>query len=178
VSDVGLGLLIAGIASIAAIAYGVLLVRAVLAQPQGNERMRDIAQAIQEGAEAYMRRQYQIVAIVAVVVAVLLALFLDIETAIGFLIGAVASAAAGIIGMSVAVRANIRTAEAGRSSLNAALQTAFRGGTVTGLLVVGLALGSVTLFYAIFRDVDALLGLAFGGSLISVFARIGGGIYT
>ncbi|HEY8498708.1 MAG TPA: sodium-translocating pyrophosphatase, partial [Limnochordales bacterium] len=103
---------------------------------------------------------------------------IDIETAIGFLIGAVASAAAGIIGMSVAVRANIRTAEAGRHSLNAALQTAFRGGAVTGLLVVGLGLGAVTLFYALFRDVSALLGLAFGGSLISVFARIGGGIYT
>ena len=152
--------------------------RAVLAQEEGNERMRDIAQAIQEGAEAYMRRQYTIVAVVAVVVAILLALLIDIETAIGFLIGAVASAAAGIIGMSVAVRANIRTAEAGRKDLNSALQTAFRGGTVTGLLVVGLALGSVTIFYAIFRDVGALLGLAFGGSLISVFARIGGGVYT
>ena len=178
VSDADLGLLIAGIASVAAIVYGVVLVRSVLAQPEGNERMRDIAQAIQEGAEAYMRRQYQIVAIVAVVVTIGLALLLDIETAIGFMIGAIASAAAGIIGMSVAVRANVRTAEAGRRDLNAALQTAFRGGTVTGLLVVGLALGSVTLFYAIFRDVGALLGLAFGGSLISVFARIGGGIYT
>jgi K(+)-stimulated pyrophosphate-energized sodium pump len=171
-------LVIAGAASVAAILYGIYLVRSVLAQPQGNERMQAIAQAIQEGAEAYLRRQYQIVAIVAVVVAVLLALLIDIETAIGFLIGAVASAAAGIIGMSVAVRANVRTAEAGRTSLNAALQTAFRGGTVTGLLVVGLGLGSVTLFYAIFRDVDAMLGLAFGGSLISVFARIGGGIFT
>ena len=177
-SDAGLGLLIAGIASAAAIVYGVVLVRSVLSQPQGNERMRDIAKAIQEGAEAYMLRQYRIVAIVAVVIAVLLAILIDIETAIGFLIGAVASAAAGIIGMSVAVRANIRTAEAGRQNLNAALQTAFRGGTVTGLLVVGLALGSVTIFYAIFRDVGALLGLAFGGSLISVFARVGGGIYT
>jgi K(+)-stimulated pyrophosphate-energized sodium pump len=178
VGDVAWGLVIAGAASVAAILYGIYLVRSVLAQPPGNERMQAIAQAIQEGAEAYLRRQYQIVAIVAVIVAVLLAILIDIETAIGFLIGAVASAAAGIIGMSVAVRANVRTAEAGRTSLNAALQTAFRGGTVTGLLVVGLGLGSVTLFYAIFRDVDAMLGLAFGGSLISVFARIGGGIYT
>ena len=177
-SEVGLGLLIAGIASLAAIVYGVILVRAVLAQPQGNDRMRNIAQAIQEGAEAYMRRQYMLVAVVAVVVIIVLAITIDIETAIGFLIGAVSSAAAGIIGMSVAVRANVRTAEAARNGLNAALQTAFRGGTVTGLLVVGLGLGSVTLFYAIFRDVGALLGLAFGGSLISVFARIGGGIYT
>ncbi len=177
-SEVGWSLLIAGIASIAAIAYGLVLVRSVLAQPQGNERMRNIAQAIQEGAEAYMRRQYQLVAVVAVIVAVLLAILINWETALGFLFGAVASAAAGVIGMSVAVRANVRTAEAGRHSLNGALSTAFKGGTVTGLLVVGLGLGSVTLFYAIFGDVDSLIGLGFGGSLISVFARIGGGIYT
>ena len=166
------------IASLAAIVYGVILVRQVLAQPDGNERMRDIAKAIQEGAEAYMRRQYTIVAIVAVVIAVVLLLLINWETAVGFLIGAIASAAAGFIGMSVAVRANVRTAEAGRTSLGSALSTAFRGGTVTGLFVVGLGLLSVAGFYALFRDVDALIGLAFGGSLISVFARIGGGIYT
>jgi K(+)-stimulated pyrophosphate-energized sodium pump len=166
------------IASLAAIVYGLILVRAVLAQPDGNERMRNIARAIQEGAEAYMRRQYTIVAIVAVVIAVILVVLIDWETAVGFLVGAIASAAAGFIGMSVAVRANIRTAEAGRKSLDAALNTAFRGGTVTGLFVVGLGLLSVAGFYWIFRDVAALIGLAFGGSLISVFARIGGGIYT
>lgn len=166
------------IASLAAIVYGLILVRAVLAQPDGNERMRNIARAIQEGAEAYMRRQYQIVAIVAVVIAVILVVLIDWQTAVGFLVGAIASAAAGFIGMSVAVRANIRTAEAGRTSLDAALNTAFRGGTVTGLFVVGLGLLSVAGFYWIFRDVASLIGLAFGGSLISVFARIGGGIYT
>ncbi len=177
-SDVTTGLVLAVIASLAAIVYGVILVRAVLAQPDGNERMRDIARAIQEGAEAYMRRQYQIVAIVAVVIAVILVVLIDWQTAVGFLVGAIASAAAGFIGMSVAVRANIRTAEAGRTSLDAALSTAFRGGTVTGLFVVGLGLLSVAGFYWIFRDVASLIGLAFGGSLISVFARIGGGIYT
>ena len=177
-SDVDAGLLAAAVASVAAVIYGVILVRSVLAQPDGNERMREIARAIQEGAEAYMRRQYSIVAIVAVVIAVALYFLINYETALGFLIGAIASAAAGFIGMSVAVRANVRTAEAGRTSLGSALSTAFQGGTVTGLFVVGLGLASVAGFYAIFRDVDALIGLGFGGSLISVFARIGGGIYT
>jgi len=177
-SDVNAGLVVAAIASLAAIVYGVILVRSVLAQPDGNERMRDIARAIQEGAEAYMKRQYMIVAIVAVVIAVILLFLINWETSVGFLVGAIASAAAGFIGMSVAVRANVRTAEAGRTSLDSALDTAFKGGTVTGLFVVGLGLLSVAGFYAIFRDVDALIGLAFGGSLISVFARIGGGIYT
>jgi K(+)-stimulated pyrophosphate-energized sodium pump len=171
-------LTVAGIASVVAILYGVVLIRSVLAQPEGNERMREIARAIQEGAQAYLTRQYQIVAVVALAVAVVLALLINEETALGFLVGAVASGLAGFIGMSVAVRANVRTAEAGRTSLNAALTTGFRGGSVTGLLVVGLGLGSVAGFYAIFRDVDALIGLGFGGSLISVFARIGGGIYT
>ncbi|MGH9175811.1 MAG: sodium/proton-translocating pyrophosphatase, partial [Vicinamibacterales bacterium] len=139
---------------------------------------QDIARAIQEGAEAYMKRQYQVVAIVAVIIAILLAVAIDVETAIGFLVGASASAAAGFIGMSVAVRANVRTAEAGRSGLSPALTTAFQGGTVTGMFVVGLGLGSVAVFYAITKDVNSLIGLGFGGSLISVFARIGGGIYT
>jgi K(+)-stimulated pyrophosphate-energized sodium pump len=140
--------------------------------------MQNIAQAIQEGAEAYMRRQYSIVAIVAVVIAVLLGFAVNWTTAVGFLFGAAASAAAGVIGMSVAVRANVRTAEAGRSGLAPALSTAFQGGTVTGLFVAGLGLGTVTIFYWITKDVDSLIGLGFGGSLISVFARIGGGIYT
>jgi K(+)-stimulated pyrophosphate-energized sodium pump len=166
------------VAAAIAIAYGFLLARNVLRRPAGNQRMQDIARAIQEGAEAYMRRQYQIVAIVAVVIAVILAVAIDWETALGFLMGAAASAAAGFIGMTVAVRANVRTAEAGRHGLNAALDTAFKGGTVTGLFVAGLGLGVVSLFYLIFEDVDALVGLGFGGSLISVFARIGGGIYT
>jgi K(+)-stimulated pyrophosphate-energized sodium pump len=177
-SDVEWGLAAAVAAAVAAIVYGGILVRSVLSRPAGNARMQDIARAIQEGAEAYMRRQYQIVAIVAVVIAVFLAIALDVSTAVGFLIGASASALAGFVGMSVAVRANVRTAEAGRHGLAPALTTAFQGGTVTGLFVVGLGLGSVTIFYWITRDVHALIGLGFGGSLISVFARIGGGIYT
>ncbi|HEX5167112.1 MAG TPA: sodium-translocating pyrophosphatase, partial [Thermomicrobiales bacterium] len=177
-SDVGLGLTAALVAAGAAILFGLFLARSVLSRPAGNERMQDIARAIQEGAEAYMKRQYTVVAMVAVVIAVLLAVALNVETAIGFLVGATASAAAGFIGMSVAVRANVRTAEAGRSGLGPALTTAFQGGTVTGLFVVGLGLASVAGFYAITGNVDSLIGLGFGGSLISVFARIGGGIYT
>ena len=177
-SDVGLALTAALVAAAAAILFGLFLARSVLSRPAGNERMQDIARAIQEGAEAYMKRQYTVVAVVAVVIAVLLAVALNVETAIGFLVGAAASAAAGFIGMSVAVRANVRTAEAGRTGLGPALTTAFQGGTVTGLFVVGLGLGSVAGFYAITENVNSLIGLGFGGSLISVFARIGGGIYT
>jgi K(+)-stimulated pyrophosphate-energized sodium pump len=173
-----IAMILATVAGTAAIIYGAVLAKWVLDQPTGNERMREIAAAIQEGAEAYMYRQFTMVAIVAVIITIALAIFLNISTAVGFVLGAIASAIAGIFGMAVAVRSNIRTAEAGRSGLGAALLVAFRGGTVTGLFVVGLALLSVTVFYWITRDVTALVGLAFGGSLISVFARIGGGIFT
>ena len=157
-------LLLVIVAGLLAVLYGAVQSSALLRASPGNARMQEIAAAIQEGAQAYLRREYQIVAIVAVVVAVLLAILINWETALGFLVGAIASGLAGFIGMSVAVRANVRTAEAGRSGLAPALSTAFRGGTVTGLLVVGLGLGAVTVFYAIFEDVDALVGLAFGGS--------------
>ncbi len=177
-TDVEWGLLAATVASVAAILYGLVLARSVLSRPAGNERMQSIAKAIQEGAEAYMRRQYTLVLPVAIVIALVLGLAINWTTAIGFLIGAAASAAAGFIGMSVAVRANVRTAEAARTGLGPALSTAFQGGTVTGLFVAGLGLGSVAVFYWITGDVDSLIGLGFGGSLISVFARIGGGIYT
>lgn len=173
-----IALAVAVVAGIAALIYGGLLARWVLSQPAGDSRMLEIAGAIQEGAEAYMRRQYTLVAIVALVIAVILGVLIDLTTAFGFLIGATASAAAGFIGMSVAVRSNVRTAEAAKSGLPQALLVAFRGGTVTGLFVVGLGLLSVSIFYWVFRDVNALIGLGFGGSLISVFARIGGGIYT
>ena len=165
-------------AAVLALLYGAILIRWVLAQPRGDERMQAIAQAIQEGAEAYMRRQYTLVAIVAVIVALILGFAVDWTTAVGFLVGAIASGLAGFIGMSIAVRANVRTAEAAKRGLERALAVAFRGGAVTGLLVAGLGLLSVTLFYLITRNVTALVGLGFGGSLISVFARIGGGIYT
>ncbi|HUZ02622.1 MAG TPA: sodium-translocating pyrophosphatase [Thermomicrobiaceae bacterium] len=177
-SNVSIALTVAIVAGVAAIIYGLLLIRWVLAQPSGDTRMLDIARAIQEGAQAYMRRQYTLVAAVAVVIVLILGFALNWTTAIGFLVGASASAAAGFIGMSVAVRSNVRTAEAAKTGLAPALAIAFRGGSVTGLLVVGLGLLSVSVFYTITRDVEALVGLGFGGSLISVFARIGGGIYT
>jgi K(+)-stimulated pyrophosphate-energized sodium pump len=172
-----------------AIACGIALTVWVLGRPEGNERMREIARAIQEGAAAYLRRQYMTVAVVSIVPFLLLGFYnkLGWGTAIGFLVGAALSAAAGFIGMSVAVRANVRTAEAARHGLKPALNVAFRAGSVTGLLVVGLGLLGVAGYYWILTDwignsqdsaIDDLVGLAFGGSLISVFARLGGGIYT
>src|ERR1700751_5967716 len=173
----------------AAIAYGIGLTVWLVRQPAGNERMQEIARAVQEGAAAYLRRQYQTIAVVAIVPFLLLGFYhsLGWGTAIGFLIGAVLSAAAGFIGMNVAVRSNSRTAEAARTGLEPALNVAFRAGSVTGLLVVGLALGGVAGYYWLLtagigdtptQAIHHLVGLAFGGSLISVFARLGGGIYT
>ncbi|HEX3056148.1 MAG TPA: sodium-translocating pyrophosphatase [Gaiellaceae bacterium] len=173
----------------AAVLYGIYLTTWLLARPAGTERMQEIARAVQEGAAAYLRRQYITIAIVAVVPFLLLGFYhsLGWGTAIGFLIGATFSAAAGFIGMNVAVRSNVRTAEAARSGLPAALNVAFRAGSVTGLLVVGLGLAGVAGYYWILVQVvnhsaasaiHDLIGLAFGGSLISVFARLGGGIYT
>src|SRR5687767_8900848 len=172
-----------------AIAYGLYLTWWLLKQPAGNERMREISRAIQEGAAAYLRKQYTTIAIVALVPFLLLGFYNELGwgTAIGFLVGAVFSAAAGFIGMNVAVRSNVRTAEAAKKGLSPALDVAFKAGTVTGLLVVGLGLLGVAGYYWVLTDwlgnssdsaIDDLIGLAFGGSLISVFARLGGGIYT
>jgi len=170
----------------AAVLYGLITSRWLLAKSPGNQEMQDISAAVQEGAQAYLKRQYTIIGAVAVVLAIVLAVALDIETAIGFVIGGSFSAAAGFIGMNVSVRANARVAESARSGVAAALQVAFRGGAVTGMLVAGLALLGVAGYYGILlladveeKDaVDALVGLGFGGSLISVFARLGGGIFT
>lgn len=164
--------------SIASCLYGLFLTKRVLGQPTGSKKMNEIAGAIREGSEAYLKKQYQVVAVVAGIIFIILLFSLGFITALGFLIGAVASAAAGIIGMRVAVRANVRTAEAAKKGLSAALDVAFWGGSVTGLMVVGLGLLAVAGFYYIFGNLWALLGLGFGGSLISVFARLGGGIYT
>ncbi len=181
------GVVIALVCAACAIGYGFVTSRSLLALSPGNERMRAISAAVQEGASAYLTRQYTIIAAVGVVVFVLLIPLQNIRVAIGFLIGAALSASAGFVGMNVSVRANARVAEAARGGVSPALKVAFRGGAVTGMLVVGLALIGVAGYYGILtwivgetphEAVNALIGLSFGGSLISVFARLGGGIFT
>ena len=173
-------LLFAIISSLVAIVYGLFLAKSILSKSAGNARMQEIAKAIQEGASAYLNKQYKTIGTIAVVLFFVIGLVskLGWTMAFGFLVGAIFSALAGYIGMNVSVRANVRTTEAARGGINEALSLAFKGGTVTGLLVVGLALLGVTVFYTITKDVGALVGLGFGASLISVFARLGGGIFT
>ncbi|MGN6275491.1 MAG: sodium-translocating pyrophosphatase [Solirubrobacterales bacterium] len=180
------GVVVALVCAAAAVAYGLIVTQRLLAKPAGNDRMREISGAVQEGAQAYLNRQYTIIASLALPIAVLLLLLQNYKTAIGFLIGATLSGATGFIGMNLSVRANSRVAEAARGGVPPALDVAFKGGSVTGLLVVGLALLGVAGYYGILvltgssdkEAVDALIGLGFGGSLISVFARLGGGIFT
>lgn len=165
-------------AAAASILYGLILVRWIISLPAGDEKMRGIAQAIQEGAKAYLLRQYAVVAVVAVVISAFIYQLLGLNSAIGFLIGAVSSALAGLIGMLVAVSANVRCAEGAKKGLPTAFNIAYRGGAVTGFLLVGLALIAIYGFYLYTQDLRALISLGFGASLISVFARLGGGIYT
>ncbi|GBE17059.1 K(+)-insensitive pyrophosphate-energized proton pump [bacterium BMS3Abin15] len=167
-------------ASLISIAFAFYLARKVKKYPEGEGKMVEISNAIREGAKAYLNRQYKTVAYVALIIFAILYFTLGLSTGIGFLVGAIASAIAGYIGMNIAVRANVRTAEAAKSGLGKALKVAFEGGAVTGLLVVGLGLLVVTGFYILSggKDLSALIGVGFGGSLISVFARLGGGIYT
>ena len=163
-----------------ALVYGAWLIRSVLKLPAGNAKMQEIAQAIQAGAKAYLNRQYKTIGIVAIALFIVIGLVpsLGWTTAAAFLVGALLSGLAGYIGMNVSVRANVRTAEASRAGLASGLKVAVQGGTVTGMFVVGLALLGTAGFYFLTKDVEALIGLGFGGSLISIFARLGGGIFT
>ena len=180
------GIVIALVCAGAAVVYGLITTRWLLAKSPGNEEMQRISKAVQDGASAYLTRQYQIIGVVAIVLAIVLAVSLDLRTAIGFIIGGAFSGAAGFIGMNVSVRANARVAETARGGVAPALEVAFKGGAITGMLVAGLALLGVAGYYGVLlltgteekEAIDALVGLGFGGSLISVFARLGGGIFT
>lgn len=172
------GLPIALATSVAAILYGVITSFRIVSLSPGTPKMRQIADAIAEGASVYLQRQYSIIAAVALVIFAAIWYFLSLPTAIGFIVGALASAASGFIGMNISVRANVRTAEAAKKGLAKALSVAFAGGSVTGLLVVGLALLAVSGYFGATGDLNGLIGLGFGGSLISIFARLGGGIFT
>lgn len=165
-------------AAIIGILFAGYLTSWVLRRPKGTDRMQEISAAIQEGASAYLNRQYRTIAIVGVIIVIILYFALGVITALGFVVGAVFSGLCGYVGMSVAVRCNVRVGEAAKQGLPFALLVAFKGGAVTGLMCVSLGLLGVAGMFIIFHDPNSLVGLGFGASLISVFARLGGGIYT
>ena len=166
------------VVSVLSLVFAYFLIKEINRASSGSGRMIEISQAIKEGAMAFLKRQYKACGLVAAVIFLILLLFLGSGIAFGFLVGAVASGLAGYLGMVVSTKANVKVAEAAKSGLGSALNLAFKGGSVTGFLVVGLALLSVAGLYLVTQDLKTLIGLGFGGSLISVFARLGGGIYT
>jgi len=173
-----MGIIFALLSALAAIVYGLVSAKWILGKPEGSARMKEIANAIQIGAKAYLNRQYKTVSVVAIIIFLVLGFAINWVTATGFLIGAILSAIAGYIGMNISTQANVRVAEAAKQGMKQAFKLSYQGGAVTGFLVVGLGLLGVAGFYALTRDPKALIGLGFGGSLISIFARLGGGIFT